>query len=114
MIRKQDRRVWYAEFSACVRRYIGEVVRGDSSAFLSMTVTEIIDAIELSPMRDPVRHAGCGELRDLLERLDVIRFSGRDGGDSRAEDLAAFREIVSSFEKAAADSARQGGTSSDA
>jgi hypothetical protein len=104
LIRKQNRSVWYVEFSACVRRYLGEVSSGDPSAFLAQTVTEIMAAVAGTPaffeFLSPARLA---ETESLLVRLDVIRFSGRDDGDYRAEDISVLRGIAASLEKASAD-----------
>jgi len=88
---KKEMLVWYGEFSAAVRRYLGDLAEGKPLAFFPLTVTELLSSIVDAP----------DSLGELLFRVDAIRFSGHPFEDRRAGDIQLMRDLSAAFERAA-------------
>jgi hypothetical protein len=97
---------WYALFSAALRRYLGTLLSGNPSGFLSSTSREISEAL-LAVTRarasddDNARvltAAAIARADALLTGIDSTRFSGRAVADSRHADVAEARALVLALE----------------
>jgi hypothetical protein len=93
---------WYALFAVTLRRYFGTLLAGNPSSLLSSTSREIAHelAILLSGQAGSAEcDSAISRAERLLTSIDLIRFSGRNKGDSREADLAESRSVVFAVEE---------------
>ncbi len=101
MLEKQARKTgaaeWYCTFAAVLRMYLASLCTGKSGGFSASTASEIVSVF--GDILGSSSGLTVTRLCSLLKRTDLVRFSGYPVLETRREDSAETRELVTLLEE---------------